>query len=833
MDANGFAIGAVLSQADDNRIEAVFSTSRITSERTRYSYVVQSLSFDVAVDVDDLLDPIPANDSYTQLNTVIQRVAKSANRMLRELFTQVELGDQTPSQLMRHMRSLLAGRHMDEAIFRQIWLDKLPVPMQQVLAMLGISISLDKMANHADRINECLRNAAQSFQRFIDEVLCGLSFTHVYIDDILVASSSAEEHASQLRQIIDRFEQQGLQLNVDKCVSGVTFLDFLGHRVDQRGIIPLTEKMQSILSFPVPKTLTQLRRFIGFINYYRRPTPHCAATMAPMTDLLKSKATPIELSSAAHTAFETAKKALADANVLHHLSSDPYAQLILTTDASNSVADAVLHRRINNQLQPFAFFTQKLRPAQTCYCTFSRERLVIYLATRHFRHLLEGRDFRVHADHKPLTHILKAKPDRYSTREVRHLDYIPQSTSDIRYVRSCDNVVADALSRPDINSHTSNFHLAKLAEPQSADKSIADLPVTVEDLLDPIPADEPYMRLKEVVIQRVAKSANLMLRELFTQIELGDQTPSQLMRHMRSLLAGRHMDDAIFREIWLEKLPVPMQQVLAMSDSNIPLEKLATHADRIKECYPIGASCSNIRQPPPSKGKPHQGIDFDLEGPALSEHDTPYTEKAPCCCTTRRASTSAGPPRTPTDAYRTDYDDLRDTVCLLCTQVSNMCSALNSLQSARKQPYSHRRSKSLKRPRQPIMATTAAGPSRPSRLFYINDKSNDLHFLVDTGAEVSVIPPLRRHRLKPSQFSLQAANSTTVSTYGQWSLTLDLGLRRRFQWVVIEADFLSYFGLTVDVRHRRLTDTTTQLFTIDEVAEKDTSVNILPPEEQN
>nr|VZI52724.1 unnamed protein product [Spirometra erinaceieuropaei] len=260
----------------------------------------------------------------------------------------------------------------------------------------------------------------------------------------------------------------------------------------------------------------------------------------------------------------------------------------------------------------------------------------------------------------------------------------------------------------------------------------------------------------------MAKSASLMLRELFPQVDLGDQTPSQLMRHIRSLLAGRHMDDAIFREIWLEKLPVPMQQVVAMLDSNTPLEKLATHADRIKECYPIGASCSSIQQPPPSKDKLQQGIDFDSEGPALSEHDTPYTEKAPCCCTIRRAPTSAGPPRTPTDAYRTDYDDPRDTVRLLCTQVSNMCSVLNSLQSARKQPYLNRRPKSrerrsqplFKRPRQPVMATTAAGPSRTIRLFYINDKSSGLRFLVDTGAEVSVILPLRRHRLKPSQLSL-------------------------------------------------------------------------------
>ncbi|BHF62300.1 hypothetical protein SprV_0200528200 [Sparganum proliferum] len=335
-----------------------------------------------------------------------------------------------------------------------------------------------------------LRNSAQSFQRFIDEVLRGLSFNYVYIEDILGASSSAEEHASHLRRIFDRLQQHGLQLNVKKCTFGVSSLDFLGHHVDQHGITPLLEKVQSILSFPVPKTLTQLRRFIGLLNYYRRFIPHCAATLTPLTDLLKSKAKPIELSPAAQSAFETAKKALADATLLHHLSSDPHAQLILTTDASNSAVGAVLHQQVNNQLQPLAFFSQKLQPVQTRYSTFSRELLAIYLVIRHFRHLLEGRDFSVHTDHKPLTYALKAKPDRYSSREVRHLDYISQFTADIRYVRGSDNVVADALSRPDINTLTSDFDLAKLADLQTADESIADLRTsTTVQLRDvPLPA---------------------------------------------------------------------------------------------------------------------------------------------------------------------------------------------------------------------------------------------------------------------------------------------------------------------------------------------------------
>ncbi|BHF77926.1 hypothetical protein SprV_0602103600 [Sparganum proliferum] len=319
------------------------------------------------------------------------------------------------------------------------------------------------------------RNAAQSFQGFIAEVLWGLLSTYVYNDDIHVASSSAEEHASHLRQIFDRFQQHGLQLNFNKCIFGVSSLDFLGHHVDQHRITPLLEEVQSILSLPVSKTLTQSTHFIRLLNYYRRSIPHCAATLAPLTDLLKSKAKPIELSPATHSAFEAAKKALADATLLYHLSSDPHAQLILTTDASNSAVGAVLHQQVNNRLQALAFFSQRLQPAQTRCSTFFRELLAIYLAICHFRHLLEGRGFSVHTDHKPLTYALKAKSDRYSPRDVRHLDYISQFTADIRCVRGNDNVVAFALSRPDINTLTSDFDLAKVADLQSGDKSIDDL----------------------------------------------------------------------------------------------------------------------------------------------------------------------------------------------------------------------------------------------------------------------------------------------------------------------------------------------------------------------
>ncbi len=115
----------------------------------------------------------------------------------------------------------------------------------------------------------------------------------------------------------------------------------------------------------------------------------------------------------------------------------------------------------------------------------------------------------------------------------------------------------------------------------------------------------------------------------------------------------------------------------------------------------------------------------------------------------------------------------------------------------------------FKRPGPALAATSAAGPT-PSRLFYVSDRSTGMRFLVDTGAQVSVVPPARTDRRnRQGHFSLQAVNNTDIATYGVLSLSLDLGLRRTFRWVFVIADvkqpilgtdFLCHFGLLVDVR---------------------------------
>ena len=131
------------------------------------------------------------------------------------------------------------------------------------------------------------------------------------------------------------------------------------------------------------------------------------------------------------------------------------APTCIMTDASSTAVGAVLQQCIDEQWQPLAYFSKALKPSETRYSAFDRELLAIYLAIKHFRYFVEGRQFYVVTDHKPLTFALSNNPDRYSPRQSRHLDYISQFTVDIRHVSGSDNTVADALSRVSVNAiHT-------------------------------------------------------------------------------------------------------------------------------------------------------------------------------------------------------------------------------------------------------------------------------------------------------------------------------------------------------------------------------------------
>nr|VZI28062.1 unnamed protein product [Spirometra erinaceieuropaei] len=299
-----------------------------------------------------------------------------------------------------------------------------------------------------------LRNAAQTFQRFIDRVLRGLPFVYAYIDDLLVASRNAEEQKDHLALVFDCLDQFGVVSNPSKCVLGVPSLDFLGHHVDAQGLRPLSSKVKAIRDFLPPTSKRRLQRFLGTVNFYRRFLPNCADHMLPLTNLLSGPKGPLELRGHALPAFERLTTSFADATLLTHPAQE--APLPLMVDASTVAVGAVLQQLIKDSTRPLAFFSKKLSLAETRYSTFGRELLAIYLAVKHFRQFLEGRDCTIFTDQKPLTFAIRSHSDKYNPREISELDYISQFTTDIRHIDGPKNMVADMLSRPSLSA----FHLS-------------------------------------------------------------------------------------------------------------------------------------------------------------------------------------------------------------------------------------------------------------------------------------------------------------------------------------------------------------------------------------
>lgn len=319
-----------------------------------------------------------------------------------------------------------------------------------------------------------LRNAGQTFQRFVDELTRGLDFVYSYLDDFLIYSRSEAEHEEHLREVFKRLKQYGMLVNTSKCVLGVSEVTFLGYLISGSGCRPLDLKVQAVKEFPPPTNVRQLRGFLGMLNFYRRFLPQAALIQAPLHALLTGSvkgSQPITLTGDTLAAFEACKESLYNAALLAH--PDCSAKLAVVTDASDKAIGAVLQQCRDNAWEPLAFFSRKLSPSQIKYSTYDRELLSIYEAIKYFRHMLEARHFVVYTDHKPISFAFHERKNNCTPRQYRHLDFISQFTTDIRHISGKDNVVADTLSR--IEELGTPVSLETLAQNQASDPELQDL----------------------------------------------------------------------------------------------------------------------------------------------------------------------------------------------------------------------------------------------------------------------------------------------------------------------------------------------------------------------
>ena len=297
-----------------------------------------------------------------------------------------------------------------------------------------------------------LKNAGQDFQRLMDKILGEIPHVFVYLDDILIASSSQEEHLQDLEKVFSILEENGLVVNRKKCILGEASIEFLGHLCDANGIKPLPCKVEAIRKVKPPTTIKELQRFLGMINYYRRFIKSAAYHLFHLFEALGSKPKRLLWSPEMQASFDAIKEALANATMLHH--PDPSLPLSLTTDASDVAIGAVIEQRGPQGWEPLAFFSKKLSDSQQKWSPYDRELHAVHKAVRHFKHMVEGRSFTIYTDHQSLVPSMAKKTEAQTARQANQLSEISEYSTDIRYLEGKSNVVADALSRPNGKEET-------------------------------------------------------------------------------------------------------------------------------------------------------------------------------------------------------------------------------------------------------------------------------------------------------------------------------------------------------------------------------------------
>ena len=225
----------------------------------------------------------------------------------------------------------------------------------------------------------------------------------VYLDDILVTGATEQEHLENLDTVLSRLETAGMRLKRNKCAFLLSAVEYLGHKISAKGLQPTDDKIQAIRRAPAPADVSQLKSFLGLVNYYCKFLPNLSNTLAPLYRLLQKKVK-WNWGPEQQKAFQAAKGSLTSDSLLVHF--DPAKKLILAADASPYGLGAVLSHRLSDGTdKPIAFASRTLAAAEKKYSQIEKEGLAIIFGVKRFHQYLFGRPFIIMSDHKPLKHL--------------------------------------------------------------------------------------------------------------------------------------------------------------------------------------------------------------------------------------------------------------------------------------------------------------------------------------------------------------------------------------------------------------------------------------------
>lgn len=319
-----------------------------------------------------------------------------------------------------------------------------------------------------ERMPQGITGAPATFQRLMEKAVGDMNLLQVlvYLDDLIVFGRSLDEHEERLLRVLDRLEEVGLKLSLDKCQFCQPRVKYVGHIVSADGVATDPDKIQAVARWPKPTDLKSLRSFLGFCGYYRRFIVNYSSIVGPLTELTKGYAptqhgrkqgadknkTYLKESEpfnerwdqSCSDAFERIIQCLINLPVLAF--ADPEKPYVLHTDASFKGVGAVLYQEHPEGLRPVAFASRKLSSPEQRYPVHQLEFLALkWAVVDQFHDYLYGAKFTVRTDNNPLTYVLTTA--KLNATGHRWLAALATYDFDVQYRPGKANTDADLLSR--------------------------------------------------------------------------------------------------------------------------------------------------------------------------------------------------------------------------------------------------------------------------------------------------------------------------------------------------------------------------------------------------
>ncbi|UYV76763.1 K02A2.6-like [Cordylochernes scorpioides] len=294
-----------------------------------------------------------------------------------------------------------------------------------------------------------ISSAPEVFQRKMSNLLESQSGVKCHMDDIVIWGATQEEHDERLRCVLKKLQDSGLTLNKEKCIFSVKEIKFLGHLITERGVLPDPNKVQAIREFPSPSSISEVRRFLGMVNFTGKFIPDLLTIFYPLNQLLV-KRNDWRWDSAQEEAFEKVKKLLSTSPTLTLF--DPNLPTTVSADASSYELGAVLLQKSEDGYQKaVAYASRTMSETEKRWAQIEKESQAIVWACERFQDYLMGNTFSIETDHKPLIPIFSTKNLDEMTPRIQRLRLrMMRYSYSIHHTPGKDIVVADALSRSPI-----------------------------------------------------------------------------------------------------------------------------------------------------------------------------------------------------------------------------------------------------------------------------------------------------------------------------------------------------------------------------------------------